>query len=93
MTLLALTFDFWLALTLCILSSLAWLFIAWRQHAGGSYYWKTNEWGQRIEKVYDGKKIPLVKTPAFKMFLVHLLFGSIIFALIAADFGDLWFGK
>lgn len=88
---LALTFDFWLALTLCILSSFVWLFIAWKQHSGGSYYWKMNQWGQRIEKVYDGKKIPLHDTPAFKIFLVHFFAGLVVFILIASDFWDVWF--
>lgn len=88
---LALTFDFWLALTLCILCSFIWLGFAIAQSAGGSYYWEKGSRGERIRKVYDGKKIPLVETSMFKMFLLHLAFGGFLFALIAADFWDVWF--
>lgn len=89
---LALTFDFWLALTVCILASLVWLVMGLFQHFGGSYYYKTDEFGRRTnEKVYDGKKIPLFQTPGFKMFIWHLIAGGFLFALIASDFWDVWF--
>lgn len=85
-------FQFFLALTLCVLSSFVWLYLAWRQHSGGSYRWKINEFGQETrEKIFDGKKIPFFSTSAFKMFIVHFIAGSIVFALIAADFWDTWF--
>lgn len=91
MTLLALTFDFWLALTLCILSSFIWLGMAIAQSAGGSYYWEKGSRGERIRKVYDGKKIPLIETSMFMMFLIHFFGGAVLFGLIAADFWDVWF--
>jgi hypothetical protein len=91
MTTLALTFDFWLALILCIGCAFIWLGFAIAQSAGGSYYWERGSRGEYIRKIYDGKKIPLVQTSMFKMFLLHLVFGGIMFYLIAADFWDVWF--
>ena len=90
MTLLALTADFWIITTFCFWSSFIWLFFAWKQHSGGSYYWKRDQWGRRIEKVFDGKKIPIYKTSMFYMFLVHIAFGTVIFVL-GNDYWDLWF--
>lgn len=83
--------EFLLATFLCLGTSVIWLIIGYFQWKGGSYYWKLDQWGRRIERVEDGKRIPYLKTPAIKMFIVHLIAGGVVYALIASDYWDIWF--
>lgn len=86
------SWDFWALLFLCYLSSLIWLYRAYRASQSGSIITTFNELGHRIETPSD-ENIPIYKTGYFLFFCLHIVIGSVIFWATWADFHDVWFIK
>ena len=83
------SYDFWIALACCFGASLIWLvFVAIASRSGSIE--TTYVDGHRVETP-SNKNVSIVKTGFFKMFLLHLVLGTIIFIIIASDRWGIWF--
>ena len=81
------SYDFWIAIFFCYVLAFVWLYFGYRASRSGSRV--QNVHGQWIEG--KGNK-PIEQTGHFKMFLLHLVLGSIFFwANLWPDHHDVWF--
>ena len=85
------SYDFFIAIFCCFILAFVWLYYAYKASKSGSVEKKSTGYPGGYQWIDSKVNVPIYQTGHFYMFILHVVFGTIIFILLWADHADVWF--